>query len=113
MLLRPEESAPLSQLSGSRLRHVVLAGEVLPKPGLRELARQLPVSRPAVSQHLRVLREAGLVSHRVSGTRHVYALDPEGVGRLRAWVDRYWDRALTEYQSAAERAAAESKETSI
>lgn len=94
----------------TRRRIFELLGDA-PQP-VGDLARQLPVSRPAVSQHLRALREAGLVSHRVSGTRHVYALDPEGVGRLRAWVDRFWDRALTEYQSAAERAAAESKESS-
>jgi DNA-binding transcriptional ArsR family regulator len=93
----------------TRRRIFELLGEA-PQP-VADLARQLPVSRPAVSQHLRVLGEAGLVRHRVSGTRHVYALDPEGVGRLRAWVDRFWDRALTEYQSAAERVAAESKET--
>ena len=59
-----------------------------------ELASGLPVSRPAVSQHLQVLKSAGLVSDRVDGTRRVYQIDPAGLGPLRAWLDRFWDRAL-------------------
>jgi DNA-binding transcriptional ArsR family regulator len=69
-----------------------------------ELAAQLPVSRPAVSQHLRVLREGGLVVSRPHGTRRVYQLDPDGVGALRAYLDRVWDGALTAFQRAAEAA---------
>jgi DNA-binding transcriptional ArsR family regulator len=67
-----------------------------------ELARELPVSRPAVSQHLRVLKEAGLVVDNRSGTRRLYAVDPTGVGRLRAWFDLFWDDALAEFKSAVE-----------
>jgi DNA-binding transcriptional ArsR family regulator len=74
-----------------------------------ELARELPVTRPAVSQHLRVLREAGLVHLRVDGTRHIYELDPAGVGELRDWVERFWDAALARYAEAARAAAKEER----
>ncbi len=69
-----------------------------------ELAGQLPVSRPAVSQHLRVLKDGGLVVSRPEGTRRVYTLNPEGVTALRAYLDRVWDQALTSFQKAAEAA---------
>jgi DNA-binding transcriptional ArsR family regulator len=67
-----------------------------------ELAAELPVSRPAVSQHLRVLESAGLVTHRKDGTRHLYELDGSGVAELRAWVDGFWDEALSRFKEAAE-----------
>jgi len=67
------------------------------------LAERLPVTRSAVSQHLRVLQDAGLVKHRKSGTRHVYYIDPEGVAKLRAYLDRTWERALLEFKMAAEK----------
>jgi DNA-binding transcriptional ArsR family regulator len=67
-----------------------------------ELAGELPVSRPAVSQHLRVLKEAGLVSDRPEGNRRIYELDPEGVGAMRAYLDQFWTRALTAFKAAAE-----------
>jgi DNA-binding transcriptional ArsR family regulator len=67
-----------------------------------ELARELPISRPAVSQHLRVLKEARLVTERSEGTRRIYRLDPTGVGALRADLDRFWDRALVAYQAVVE-----------
>ena len=63
-----------------------------------ELADDLPISRPAVSQHLRVLKEAGLVSDRVAGTRRIYRLNPAGVAALRDQLDTYWNRALAGYQ---------------
>ena len=62
-----------------------------------ELARDLPVSRPAVSQHLKVLKSAGLVRDRAAGTRRVYQLDPTGLGALRAELDRFWAQALSTY----------------
>ena len=67
-----------------------------------DLAEDLPVSRPAVSQHLAVLRSAGLVVHRSVGTRRYYALTPDGLGPLRDWVESYWRDALSAFQRFAE-----------
>lgn len=69
-----------------------------------ELASELPVSRPAVSQHLKVLSEAGLVSGRAEGTRRVYALDPQGLTGLRDYLDGFWNRSLTAFRKAADEA---------
>ncbi len=66
------------------------------------LADQLPVSRPAVSQHLRALRGAGLVTYQAVGTRHVYAVDRTGLAEMRTWLDTFWDDALVRYKRAAE-----------
>lgn len=68
-----------------------------------ELALELPVSRPAVSQHLRVLKDAGLVSERREGTRRLYRVEPNGIAAVRAYFDRFWTEALAEFQAAAER----------
>ncbi|MEA3030617.1 MAG: hypothetical protein QOG13_1942 [Sphingomonadales bacterium] len=68
-----------------------------------ELAALLPVSRPAVSQHLKVLKAARLVRDEAKGTRRIYAIDPAGLGAIRAWLDRFWDRSLAAYTAAAER----------
>ena len=68
-----------------------------------ELAALLPVTRPAVSQHLKVLKEAKLVRDRAEGTRRIYSIDPAGLGALRAWLDRFWDQSLAAYAAAAER----------
>jgi DNA-binding transcriptional ArsR family regulator len=67
-----------------------------------ELASELPVSRPAVSQHLKVLKDARLVIDRSAGTRRIYQLDPAGVGALRAYLDHFWDQALAAFKTAAE-----------
>lgn len=67
-----------------------------------EIARDMPVSRPAVSQHLRVLKGAGLVRDRASGTRRIYAIDPDGIGAMRAYLDRFWNSALAAFKEAAE-----------
>ena len=72
-----------------------------PRP-VGELARELPVTRPAVSQHLKVLKDAGLVIDRQEGTRRLYQLDPDGVAALRAYFDRFWNRALTAFKDAVE-----------
>ena len=68
-----------------------------------EIARGLPVSRPAVSQHLKVLKRAGLVSERKEGTRRIYRLEPAGLAELRAYLDSFWTAALAEFKAAAER----------
>ena len=72
-----------------------------------ELARDFPVSRPAISQHLRVLKHAHLVVDRAVGTRRLYELDPAGVDALRAYFERFWDHALAAFKRAAEARAAE------
>jgi len=64
-----------------------------------ELAEQVPVSRPAVSQHLKALKEAGLVTEERDGTRRIYRIDPAGLGQLRAWLDRFWDDALAAFRA--------------
>jgi DNA-binding transcriptional ArsR family regulator len=74
-----------------------------------ELAAELPVSRPAVSQHLRVLKEARLVVDRRAGTRRIYELDPAGLGALRADLEQFWTKALAAYKAAAERSTEEIK----
>jgi len=68
-----------------------------------EIARGMPVSRPAVSQHLKVLKEAGLVTDRAEGTRRVYYLDPKGLAALRSWLDQFWNQALADFQREAEK----------
>jgi DNA-binding transcriptional ArsR family regulator len=72
---------------------------------VHELAAVVPVSRPAVSQHLRVLKNAGLIRDSKEGTRRVYQLDPAGIARLRAHFDQVWEKALGAFQSSAEKAA--------
>jgi DNA-binding transcriptional ArsR family regulator len=63
------------------------------------LARGLPVSRPAVSQHLKVLKDAGLVGDRSEGARRVYYIDPQGLGELRRWLDQFWTDALESFKN--------------
>jgi DNA-binding transcriptional ArsR family regulator len=70
---------------------------------VREIADRMPVSRPAVSQHLKVLRDAGLVVDRSAGTRRVYYIDPRGLGPLRKWLDQFWDEALAAFQAEIDR----------
>jgi DNA-binding transcriptional ArsR family regulator len=67
-----------------------------------ELAGELPVSRPAVSQHLKVLKDARLVTDRRDGNRRIYQLDPDGVGALRAYLDQFWNQALAAFKTAVE-----------
>jgi DNA-binding transcriptional ArsR family regulator len=74
------------------------------------IARGLPVSRPAVSQHLKVLKEAGLVADRPEGTRRVYYIDPDGLGALRRWLDQFWDEALAAFQVEVETATSHEKD---
>ena len=67
------------------------------------LARGLPVSRPAVSQHLKVLKRARLVTDRPDGTRRVYQIDPQGLGEIRRWLDQFWDASLAAFKDEVER----------
>lgn len=68
-----------------------------------ELARGLPVSRPAVSQHLKVLKQARLVSESPDGTRRIYSIDPRGIGAVRDWLDQHWSSALDAFKKFADR----------
>jgi DNA-binding transcriptional ArsR family regulator len=72
-----------------------------------ELAGELPVSRPAVSQHLKVLKDAGLVLDRPAGTRRIYQVDPAGVRALRAYLDQFWNTSLAAYKEVVEQPAQE------
>ena len=68
-----------------------------------DVAKGLPVSRPAVSQHLKVLKDAGLVMDEADGTRRIYQIDPAGLGAMRAWLDQFWGNALDAFKAEAER----------
>jgi DNA-binding transcriptional ArsR family regulator len=72
-----------------------------------ELAGELPVSRPAVSQHLKVLKDAGLAVDRPAGNRRIYQLNPDGVGALRVELDRFWSKALATYKQVVEQSTEE------
>ena len=72
-----------------------------PRP-VGDIARALPVSRPAVSQHLRVLKEAGLVTERKEGTRRLYRIDPDGLAAIRDYFDDFWNEALAAFKATAE-----------
>jgi DNA-binding transcriptional ArsR family regulator len=72
-----------------------------------ELAKRFPISRPAVSQHLKVLKEAGLVTDHAAGTRRLYRIRPEGIAEMRAYLDRMWDDALTAFAAAVEQQESE------
>lgn len=96
---------PIDRLAalGDPTRRRVLEIVAASPRSVADISRELPVSRPAVSQHLRVLAEAGLVTHRVSGTRHFYQLDPSGFAALRGYLDSLWETALSGLKADAER----------
>jgi DNA-binding transcriptional ArsR family regulator len=88
---------------GDRTRRAIVLRLAQRPQAVGELAADLPVSRPAVSQHLRVLKDAGLVAERAVGTRRIYRLNEAGVAALRDQLDTFWNRALSGYQAIAER----------
>jgi DNA-binding transcriptional ArsR family regulator len=87
---------------GDSTRRAIVAALAESPRAVGELAAQLPVSRPAVSQALRVLKEAGLVTEQPAGTRRIYRLNPEAVAALRDQLDTFWSRALASYGDIAE-----------
>jgi DNA-binding transcriptional ArsR family regulator len=97
-------------LLGDPTRQVIFEFLARQPRSVGELAELLPVSRPAVSHHLRVLKDAGLVVSRAEGTRRVYQLNPEGIGALRAYLDRVWEEALRAFQKGAETAMSDFNE---
>jgi DNA-binding transcriptional ArsR family regulator len=94
----------LSALADPTRRRVFERLKSGPRP-VGAIARGMPVSRPAVSQHLKALKEAGLVADRPEGTRRVYFIDPHGLGALRKWLDQFWDEALAAFQAEVEKAS--------
>ena len=95
------QSAGLNALGDPTRRSIFELVATRPQ-AVGELARELPISRPAVSQHLKVLKDAGLVLDEAVGTRRVYRIDPSGVAALRAYLDQVWDRALAAFAAAVE-----------
>ena len=87
---------------GDRTRRTIFEGLRSGPRAVGEIADELPVSRPAVSQHLRVLKEAGLVTERREGTRRLYRVDPDALGELRDYFDDFWSEALAAFKAAAE-----------
>jgi DNA-binding transcriptional ArsR family regulator len=83
-------------------RRVVFERLLSGKASVGEIAMGMPVSRPAVSQHLKVLKKAGLVRDRAEGVRRVYELDLDGLAELRAWLDRFWDQSLAAFKAEVE-----------
>jgi DNA-binding transcriptional ArsR family regulator len=83
-------------------RRRVLEALVSGPKAVGEIAAEFPVSRPAISQHLKVLKDAGLVVDRPEGARRVYSIDPEGLGPLRAWLDQFWGVALDAFKAELE-----------
>ncbi len=92
---------------GDRSRRTIVECLAERPRAVGELADELPISRPAVSQHLKVLKLAGLVDERVAGTRRIYRLNPAGVAALRDQLDTFWNRALAGYQDAVDPPAAD------
>jgi DNA-binding transcriptional ArsR family regulator len=95
---------------GDGTRRLIFQRLVERPSAVGELALDLPVSRPAVSQHLRVLKDAGLVADRAEGTRRVYAVNPEGLAVLRADLDRFWTQALAAFKTVAETSSRNERE---
>ncbi|MFG1790955.1 ArsR/SmtB family transcription factor [Nocardia sp. NPDC049149] len=93
---------------GDRTRRAIVACLAERPRAVGELADELPVSRPAVSQHLKVLKDAGLVTDRMAGTRRIYRLNPAGVAALRDQLDTFWNRALAGYEDVIEESTEES-----
>jgi DNA-binding transcriptional ArsR family regulator len=101
-LLDPHMEAIFDALGDRTRRRIIKRLEVGPLPVV-EIAKDMPVARPAISQHLKVLKDAGLVVDRPVGNRRLYALDPDGLVELRRFVEAFWTDALTRFVQFAER----------
>ena len=97
---------------GDRTRRLVFKRLRKGTRSVRELADGMDVSRPAVSQHLKVLQDAGLILPRIEGSRRLYVIDTRGLEALRKWLDGFWDEALLSFKAAAEREAAKERQRS-
>lgn len=105
-LLEPRVETILDALGDRTRRRILRRLGDGPLPVV-DLAQGLPVSRPAVSQHLKVLKAAGLVTDRPMGNRHLYAIDPAGLAELRRYLERFWADALMRFAAFAEQRAEE------
>lgn len=102
MVTKTQHSDQIMDALGNQTRRDILALlREQPRP-VGEIAALLPVSRPAVSKHLRMLEEAGLVTFATAGTRNIFRLSPQGFATARAYLDTFWDEALTRFQQLAE-----------
>jgi DNA-binding transcriptional ArsR family regulator len=100
--LPPPETAIIFSALGDPTRREIFERVAARAQSVSELAITLPVSRPAVSQHLRVLKDAGLVSAQADGNRRIYQMDPRGLEHLRAYLDFFWNQALAAFKTAVE-----------
>jgi DNA-binding transcriptional ArsR family regulator len=100
--LPPPAAAIVFGALGDPTRRAIFERVATHPQSVTELAGALPVSRPAVSQHLKILKEAGLVADRAAGTRRIYRMDPHGLEHLRAYLDHFWNQALAAFKAAAE-----------
>ncbi len=87
---------------GDPTRRAIFERLIEQPSAVSELARELPLSRPAVSQHLKVLKDAGLVVDKRAGKQRIYQVDPDGLAALRAELDRFWTKALAAYKKVVE-----------
>lgn len=102
MSMQLDSGGPALQALGDPTRRAIFERLVAQPQSVRELADALPVSRPAVSQHLKVLKQSGLVTDRAEGARRIYRADPAGIAALRAYLDQMWDAALVAFAAAVE-----------
>jgi DNA-binding transcriptional ArsR family regulator len=102
MVSRLKAAAAAFDALGDPTRRTIFEHLARGPSAVGDLAAFLPVSRPAVSQHLRVLKDAGLVTESAHGTRRIYRIDPRGIGALRDWLDNHWETALDAFKAFAD-----------
>lgn len=104
--VRRTNTAPLDALGNPVRRTIIELLSERPR-AVGELASQLPVSRPAVSKHLKLLKNAGLIGHEAHGTRNIYRLEAQGFEAARQWIDSFWSEALGRFRLVAENTSPE------
>lgn len=105
--MAPDEGQRVWAVLGDETRRTIFSRLAARPQAVGELAEALPISRPAVSQHLKVLKSAGLITDQEVGTRRIYRLNPAGVSALRDQLDTFWDRTLDGYQGMIEQSTEE------
>jgi len=102
MTYRPRTAVAALEALGDPTRRAIFERLARAPSAVGDLASHLPVTRPAVSQHLRVLKDAGLVTETAQGTRRIYRVDPRGIGAMRDWLDAHWAGALDAFKAFAD-----------